>query len=482
MESHLIFKQSREGRKGITIPKNKYYKKNVNEIIPDKFLRKSDSNLPEVGEQDTVRHFVNLSTLNYHIDKNIYPLGSCTMKYNPKINEIVGNFSGFTELHPLQSEETTQGALQIIYELGEMLRNITGFDDITMQPVAGAHGEYTGLLLIRAYHKLHGNARKYIIIPDSSHGTNPASCIMAGYQTIEIKSDENGIVNIDKLKEIINEDVAGMMITNPNTLGLFESNIKEIADLLHSKGALLYMDGANLNALLGIVKPGMAGVDILHFNLHKTFATPHGGGGPGGGAIAVNSLLSDFLPIPYVSMIGDRYQMRYDKKNSIGNIHSFYGNFLVMVKAYTYLKMIGEENLGKISSNAIINANYIKERLKKYYHIMYDKNCMHEVILDGTLQKNKYGVRTLDIAKRLLDYGFHAPTIYFPLIVSEALMIEPTETEDKDTIDKFCDIMIKIAKEAEENPELLKSAPHNTPVRRLNDALAVKKLNVSFEE
>ncbi len=482
MENYLIFKQSQEGHRGITVPINKYYKKNVNEIIPNKFLRKSDSNLPEVGEQDAVRHFTNLSTLNYHIDKNIYPLGSCTMKYNPKINEVVANFSGFTDIHPLQSEKTTQGALQLIYELGEMLRSITGFDDITLQPVAGAHGEYTGLLLIRAYQELKGNARKYIIIPDSAHGTNPASCIMAGYQTIEIKSDENGLVNINKLKEIVNEDVAGMMITNPNTLGLFESNIKEIADLLHSKGALLYMDGANLNALLGIVKPGIAGVDILHFNLHKTFATPHGGGGPGGGAIAVNSLLSDFLPVPYISKIGEQYKMKYNKKNSIGKIHSFYGNFLVMVKAYTYLKMIGEENLEKISRNAIINANYIKERLKKYYHLMYDKNCMHEVVLDGTLQKSKYGIRTLDIAKRLLDYGFHAPTIYFPLIVHEALMIEPTETEDKETIDKFCDIMIKIAKEAEENPELLKSAPHNTPVRRLNDALAVKKLNISFEE
>ncbi len=482
MDRYLIFKKSKPGTKGISVNKNRYYEKNINEMIPEKYLRKNSIGLPQVGIQDTVRHFVNLSNLNYHVDKNMYPLGSCTMKYNPKINERAADLNGFKNIHPLQSEETIQGALEITYKLSEMLKEITGFDDITLQPVAGAHGEYTGIMLIRAYQESKGNPRKYIIIPDSAHGTNPASSVMAGYQTIEIKSDENGLVDTEKLKEIVNEDVAGMMITNPNTLGLFETNIKEIAEILHSKGALLYMDGANLNALLGIVKPGEIGADILHFNLHKTFSTPHGGGGPGGGAIAVKKHLSDFLPVPYVKKEGDRYKLMFDKEKSIGKIHSFYGNFLVIVRAYTYLKMIGEEHLGEISKNAIINANYIKKMLEGYYNLKYKKNCMHEVVFDGSIQKSKFNVKTLDIAKRLLDYGFHAPTIYFPLIVHEAIMIEPTETESKETIDKFCEVMIKIAKEAEENTEIVKSAPHNTPVGRLNDALAVKQLNISYSE
>ena len=482
MDRYLIFKKSKPGTKGISVNKNRYYEKNINEMIPEKYLRKNSIGLPQVGIQDTVRHFVNLSNLNYHVDKNMYPLGSCTMKYNPKINERAADLNGFKNIHPLQSEETIQGALEITYKLSEMLKEITGFDDITLQPVAGAHGEYTGIMLIRAYQEYKGNPRKYIIIPDSAHGTNPASSVMAGYQTIEIKSDENGLVDTEKLKEIVNEDVAGMMITNPNTLGLFETNIKEIAEILHSKGALLYMDGANLNALLGIVKPGEIGADILHFNLHKTFSTPHGGGGPGGGAIAVKKHLSDFLPVPYVKKEGDRYKLMFDKEKSIGKIHSFYGNFLVIVRAYTYLKMIGEEHLGEISKNAIINANYIKKMLEGYYNLKYKKNCMHEVVFDGSIQKSKFNVKTLDIAKRLLDYGFHAPTIYFPLIVHEAIMIEPTETESKETIDKFCEVMIKIAKEAEENTEIVKSAPHNTPVGRLNDALAVKQLNISYSE
>jgi len=482
MDKHLIFKRSRGGAKGISINKNSYYNKSISEIIPKEFLRTEKPGLPNVGIQDTVRHFVNLSNLNYHVDKNMYPLGSCTMKYNPKINERIANLNGFTAIHPLQSEDTVQGALEIIYELGEMLKEITGFDDITLQPVAGAHGEYTGIMLIRAYHEAKGSPRKYIIIPDSAHGTNPASSVMAGYETIEIKSNEDGLVDIEKLREIVNEDVAGMMITNPNTLGLFETNIKEIANILHSKGALLYMDGANLNALLGIVKPGEIGADILHFNLHKTFSTPHGGGGPGGGAIAVKSHLSDFLPVPRIVKDGEKYKFLYDREKSIGKIHSFYGNFLVIVRAYTYLKMIGEEHLGEISKNAIINANYIKSRLEKHYNLKYKKHCMHEVVLDGNLQKSNYGVRTLDIAKRLLDYGFHAPTIYFPLIIHEAIMIEPTETESKETMDEFCDVMIKIANEAKENTEIVKSAPHNTPVGRLNDALAVKQLDISYRE
>ncbi|NIA22631.1 MAG: aminotransferase class V-fold PLP-dependent enzyme [Proteobacteria bacterium] len=480
MDKYLIFKRSKEGTKGISINRNNYYGKNVSEIIPEKYLRSKKAGLPNVGVQDTVRHFINLSNLNYHIDKNMYPLGSCTMKYNPKINERTANLNGFTAIHPLQSEDSVQGALEVMYELGEMLKEATGFDDITLQPVAGAHGEYTGIMLIRAYQEAKGNPRKYIIIPDSAHGTNPASSVMAGYQTIEIKSNENGLVDIEKLREIVNEDVAGMMITNPNTLGLFETNIKEIAEILHSKGALLYMDGANLNALLGIVKPGEIGADILHFNLHKTFSTPHGGGGPGGGAIAVKSHLSNFLPVPYIVKDGEKYKLMYDREKSIGKIHSFYGNFLVMVRAYTYLKMIGEEYLGEISKNAIINANYIKSRLEKYYNLKYKRHCMHEVVLDGTLQKNNYGVKTMDIAKRILDYGFHAPTIYFPLIVHEAIMIEPTETESKETIDKFCDVMIKISKEIEENTEMVKSAPHNTPLKRLNNVLAVKQLDINY--
>ena len=475
----LIFEKSVPGRKSHYLPSLDVPEKPIDDLIPEHYQRSQDARLPELSELDVLRHFVGLSVLNHHIIKGFYPLGSCTMKYNPVINEDQSRLPGFRELHPLQPAETVQGALELMYQLQELLKEITGMVDVSLQPAAGAHGELTGLMMIRKYHELQGNPRKYVLIPDSAHGTNPASVTLAGYEAIQIPSDENGCVDLQKFKERLNEDVAALMLTNPNTLGLFEENILEITTALHEVGALAYMDGANLNALLGIVRPGDMGFDVVHINLHKTFSTPHGGGGPGAGPVAVSRRLQDMLPVPVIERTEDGYRLNWDRPNSIGKISSFWGNFGVLVRAYSYIRMHGSEGLRRISENAIINANYLRTKIEKHFRLPYPGKCMHEFVATGE-KLREYGLRTLDFAKRLLDYGVHAPTIYFPLIVREAMMIEPTETESKETLDAFADAVAQILLEAQENPNLLKDAPHSTPVARLDEVRAVKQLDINF--
>ena len=439
----LLFELSSDGRKGYSLPKLQVPEKEVKQILPEKFTRRTPARLTQLSEIEVVRHFIELSRLNHHIDKGFYPLGSCTMKYNPKINENAANNPGLASLHPMQSSELCQGALSLMYELTEYLKEISGLNEVTLQPAAGAHGELTGIMLIRAYHENAGNRRKNILIPDSAHGTNPASVTIAGYNAVQIKSNEIGLVDLDDLKKQLDEETAGLMLTNPNTLGIFESQLKKIKELLDDVGALLYMDGANLNALLGIVRPGDIGVDVLHFNLHKTFSTPHGGGGPGSGPVGVSDKLVDFLPVPKIIKEKDTYKLKYKFPKSIGRIHSFFGNFGVMVRAYVYIRMLGNNGLKRVSENAIVNANYLKERLIKYFDLPYKSTPMHEFVLSGSRQK-KRGISTLDIANSLLDYGCHAPTIYSPLIVNEAIMIKPTETESNEKFEKFADAMIQI--------------------------------------
>jgi glycine dehydrogenase subunit 2 len=470
----LIFELSKEGRKAYTLPKLDVEEKTLEEILPEQMIRKEEIELPEVSEVDIIRHYTLLSNKNYGVDTGFYPLGSCTMKYNPKINEDMASLTGFTALHPYQPVETVQGALKLMYELENMLSEITGMDKFTLQPAAGAHGELTGLMIIKAYHE-HRNdkKRKKIIVPDSAHGTNPASATVAGFDVIEIKSNKEGAIDLEALKTVLNEEVAGLMLTNPSTLGLFEENIVEIARLVHEAGGLLYYDGANMNAIMGITRPGDMGFDVVHLNLHKTFSTPHGGGGPGSGPVGVKKELADFLPVPVIEFKDGMYTLNYDRPLSIGKVRSFYGNFNVLVKAYSYILTMGAEGLKRASEMAVLNANYLKEKLKNHYKVAVDKVCMHEFVLAGLLEKVN-DIRTLDVAKRLIDYGFHPPTIYFPLIVEEAIMIEPTETENKETLDAFIEAMIKIAEEAKENPQLLKEAPHNTPVRRVDEVLAAR--------
>jgi glycine dehydrogenase subunit 2 len=486
MSEKLIFEYSSPGRKGYSLPESDVPEKKIAELVPSRLLRQKENRLPEVSENDAVRHFVRISTLNYHIDKGIYPLGSCTMKYNPKVNELVARFPGWAEIHPFQPEETIQGALKLMYELRNYLAEIGGVDEVTLQPAAGAQGEMTGLLITKAYHEKNKQGhRKKVIIPDSAHGTNPASVATCGYQMVQVKSCANGMVDVEELRKLTDHETAAFMVTNPNTLGIFEANVIEIAKIIHDVGAILYMDGANLNALLGITRPGDMGFDIVHFNLHKTFSTPHGGGGPGAGPIGVKKFLSEYLPIPQVEEKSDKqgrvsYYFDWKKKNTIGKLHSFYGNFGMFVRAYTYIRQHGPEGLRALSENAVINANYLLASLKNYYAVTYDRICMHECVLTGLKQKAK-GVRTADIAKRLLDYGVHAPTVYFPLIVPEALMIEPTESESKESLDNFIEAMIRIAKEVETDPELVHSAPHNTPVGRLDEAKAAKELDVCYK-
>lgn len=473
----LIFEISKPGRKGYSLPAC-----DVPEMdLPSIHKRKTPAELPEVSEPQLIRHFVNLSVLNHHVDKNFYPLGSCTMKYNPKINEELVGLDGFTNIHPLQPEKTTQGALKLMYELGEYLKKIVNLDAITLQPAAGAQGEFTAISMFKAYFNKKSENRKYILVPDSAHGTNPASVNFSGFKPTTLPSNDEGLVDINKLKELMTDEVAGLMLTNPNTLGLFEKNVKQITKIIHQKGGLVYLDGANLNALLGITRPGDLGFDAVHFNLHKTFSTPHGGGGPGSGPVAVRKLLESYLPIPTISKDNNTYYLNYDIPNTIGKVQSFYGNFLIIVRAYTFLRIIGEQGLQEISKSAILNANYIIQSLKNDYHLPYSGFCMHEGVLSGKKLKER-GVKTLDIAKRLLDFGFHAPTIYFPLIVSEALMIEPTDSESKETLDQFIIIMKKIRKEADKNPDILKSAPHTTPVRRLDEVKAIKELKTRWKK
>ncbi len=442
-------------------------------------IRKNPMQFSPISEREVIKHFTKLSEMNYHVDKGMYPLGSCTMKYNPKVSEDIASFNEFQGLHPQIPESEMQGALRIMFELGEFLKEISGMDAITLQPQAGSHGELTGLLIIRAYFNSKKENRKTVLIPDTAHGTNPASSTRADFKIKEIKSNKDGILDVENLEESMDEDVAALMITNPNTLGVFESNIKELSNILHKSGALLYMDGANLNALMGIAKVCDFGVDIMHFNLHKTFATPHGGGGPGSGPVAVKKNLSEFLPVPTVEFDGKKYKFNWNLTKSIGKVSTFYGAFQVALKAYTYIRMLGADGLRRASEQAITNSNYLLSNLKERYDIPYKENCMHEFVISASKFK-KNGVRALDIAKTLLDMGYHAPTIYFPLIVAEAMMIEPTETESKESLDGFTSAMEIIAKQAEENPYLLKSSPSTTPVARLDELKANKELNVKW--
>jgi glycine dehydrogenase subunit 2 len=481
MDDKLIFEKSSPGRKAFSLPELDIPEEKIENLIPNELIR-DDLNLPELSEVDVVRHFTNLSKKNFGVDSGFYPLGSCTMKYNPKVNEEVAKLPGFTEIHPLQPAEEVQGILELLYNFEQYLCAIFGYDAFTFQPAAGAHGELTALLMIKAYHGDKGNGRRdKIIIPDSSHGTNPASVSMVGYQTIVVKSNGRGNIDLDGLKKAVGEDTAGLMLTNPNTLGLFDEHILEVSDIIHKAGGLVYYDGANANATLGICRPADLGFDVAHFNLHKTFSTPHGGGGPGSGPVGVNKKLEPFLPVPRVVKKGSNYELRitnYDK--SIGKVHSFHGNINVIVKAYAYVRSLGAKGLKEVSENAVLNANYVMTRLKEHYYLKYDRTCQHEFVISAKWQKEKYGVKALDIAKRLLDYGFHPPTVYFPLIVEEALMIEPTETESKETLDSFCDAMIKIAEECKNNPELVKNAPHTMPVKRLDEAKAARELKLRY--
>ncbi|OGS21082.1 MAG: glycine dehydrogenase (aminomethyl-transferring) [Elusimicrobia bacterium RIFOXYA2_FULL_39_19] len=479
----LIFEKGVPDRVGAKLPKSDVP---VSSKIPEKYVRKEDAQLPEVSELEAMRHYTELSRRNFGVDTNFYPLGSCTMKYNPKIDEEVSRYQGFVELHPLLPQlrhggMLTQGALQVIYNTERLLSEIAGMAEFTMQPLAGAHGELTGTMIIAAYHKDKGNKKTKIIVPDSSHGTNPASAAICGYSIVSVPSNSDGVIDYDEFLKVLDNEVAAVMLTCPNTLGLFEPQIKKIAQKLHEVDGLMYCDGANMNAILGKVRPGDIGFDLMHINLHKTFATPHGGGGPGAGPVGVVEKLKKYLPISLVVKRNDgTYALEYDRPSSIGFIAPFYGNFGVILKAYCYILMLGKEGLIRVSENAVLNANYIKEKLKNYYQIAYDKTCMHECVFSGSRQI-KNGVHTVDIAKRLIDYGFHPPTIYFPLIVKEAIMIEPTETETKEALDEFISAMIKISEEAQTQPELVKNSPTTTPVSRLDEVSAAKDMDLCYK-
>lgn len=474
-EKALIFEMSHPGRVAYSLPESDVPDVNIDELVPAKFQRQTEPDLPEVYEVDVIRHYTALSRRNFGVDNGFYPLGSCTMKYNPKINEDVARFPGFAHIHPYQPEESLQGAMELLYNLQHDLEAITGMDRVTLQPAAGAHGEWTGLMMIRAYHESRGEHRTKVICPDSAHGTNPASATVAGFQTVTIKSNERGLVNLDELRHAVGSDTAALMLTNPNTLGLFEEQIVEIAEIVHAAGGLLYYDGANANAIMGITRPGDMGFDVVHLNLHKTMSTPHGGGGPGAGPVGVKEQLIPFLPTPLVAKRDDNsFYFDYNYPASIGRVKGFYGNFGILVRAYTYIRTLGPEGLRNVSEYAVLNANYMLARLTPYFDVPHPRFCKHEFVLSGNRQK-KLGVRTLDIAKRLLDFGYHPPTIYFPLSVEECIMIEPTETESKETLDSFIDTMIAIAKEAEDNPELVKNAPYTTVVSRMDEALAARK-------
>ena len=450
------------------------------DFIDKSFLRDSNLNLPELSELEVLRHYKELSDKNFCIEKGFYPLGSCTMKYNPKVNELLASLDGFSNLHPVISDNDAQGALELMYKLQEALKKITGMDAITLQPAAGAHGELTGMMIIKKYFESRGENRSKVIIPDSAHGTNPASAHLCGFDIIPVKSNDKGQVDISALKDILDDSVAAIMMTNPNTLGIYEENVLEISDLMHTNGSLLYYDGANFNAIMGYTNPKLMGFDVVHLNLHKTFATPHGGGGPGAGPVGVVDKLKDFLPIPIIDFDGEKYYRNYDLKNSIGKVKAFWGNFGVLIKAYAYILMMGD-NLKHASENAVLNANYLKEKLKAAFELPYDENCMHEFVLSGNKQKAN-GVSTLNIAKRLMDYDIHPPTVYFPLIVHEAIMIEPTESETKQRLDEFVEVMLRISVEAEETPEVLLNAPHNTPVKRIDETRAARMPDLRYKK
>ncbi len=481
MYKNLIFELDRQKIDKNYLPASDVEEKPVSELIPEEYLRSTAPDLPEVGENEVVRHFVNLSNLNHNVDKGFYPLGSCTMKYNPKVNEDMTSLPAFAGLHPMQPVESVQGALQLMYELQEMLKEIAGMPGITLQPAAGAHGELTGCMMIRKYHLSRGENRTKMLVPDSAHGTNPASVAIAGMHSVSVKSTEDGLVDIEDLKSKLDDNVAGIMLTNPSTLGIFERRVDQIQKLIHEAGGLMYMDGANLNALLGIVRPGDMGFDVLHINLHKTFAVPHGGGGPGSGPVTVSEKLTDFLPVPVVNMKDGKYFLDSSIPNSIGRMITFYGNFAALLRAYVYISMHGSTGLKQISKNAIINANYLLSRLENVLSLPYKTRPMHEFVLSGEPLVKSHGVKSMDIAKRLLDFGVHAPTVYFPLIVKEALMIEPTESESKQMLDIFADIFIETVEEAKADPEKIHQAPFTTPVRRVDELRANRELNVCFQ-
>lgn len=466
----LIFEKSSQGRTGFAIPKSRLAPKKT--FVPRENVR-TELNLAEVGEVDVVRHYTKLSTQNYGIDSGFYPLGSCTMKHNPRMNEATAALPGFAQTHPLQPQELSQGNLELLFELERILSEVCGMKNFSLQPAAGAQGELTGLMVAKAYFKKIGQDRPKILVTDSSHGTNPASATVCGFEAVEVKSDSRGNVDLNDLKSKMSEEVAVLMLTNPNTLGLFDENILEVTRIVHEKGGLVYCDGANMNAIAGKTRPAEAGFDIIHLNLHKTFSTPHGGGGPGAGPVGVVEKLVPFLPVPSIEKKGDKFFFDFDKPDSIGKVKGFYGNFGVLVRAYTYIRAHGADGIRKNSENAVLNANYLLSKLKKDFHLAYDRICMHEFVLSDKNFPN--GVTTLDLAKRLLDYGVHAPTIYFPLIVHGAIMIEPTETESKHTLDEFAQIMLRILEEAKTDPEVVKNAPQNTPVGRLDAVKAARE-------
>ncbi|HNX69369.1 MAG TPA: aminomethyl-transferring glycine dehydrogenase subunit GcvPB [Candidatus Omnitrophota bacterium] len=481
-DDRLSFEKSRPGRRGVDLPKERFCAADPLGNVPQNLKRQGPALFPEMSEPEVVRHFINLSRKNFSVDTHFYPLGSCTMKYNPKVNEWAARQEKFTALHPLQSQETTQGMLEILWGLEESLKEISGMDRFTMQPAAGAHGELTGMMLVRAYHASRGDAhRTKVLVPDSSHGTNPASAALLGYHVVEVKSNSHGCVDLEDLKRHLDEHVACLMLTNPNTLGLFEKNILEITRLVHEKGGLLYYDGANLNPLLGIARPGDMGFDIIHINLHKTFSTPHGGGGPGSGPVGVKKHLVPFLPSPLVGKTKDGYVWEKRSPQSVGRVKSFHGNIGVIIRAYAYLRSIGREGLRQVSEAAILNANYLRVKLKDTFCVAVNDPCLHEFVLNLSAF-GAQGVHAGDIGKRLLDLGFHAPTVHFPLVVAEALMIEPTETETQETLDQFVSAMKQIAREIETDPAIVKNAPHTLPVRRPNDVLAARKPILSYRD
>ena len=480
-KTNLIFRQSKEGVEPFNVVNKAAKFKDIKDVIPGHLLREYKPNLPEVSESQVVRHYTNLSIKNHHVDKNFYPLGSCTMKYNPKINDSVALQTGFANVHPNQVDSTTQGVIKVYYDLEKSLCDLTGMKRTTLQPSAGSQGELVGLLLMKKYHEKQNSNKQYVVIPETAHGTNPASVIMAGYKVKQVKSNSRGRVDIDHLREIVDENVAGMMLTQPNTLGLFEDEISEIISIIHSFDGLMYMDGANLNAIVGVAKPALMGFDIMHINLHKTFSTPHGGGGPGAGPVAVNEKLVNYLPspMPDFDQKNNKYFFNYDMPDSIGRVHTYNGNFGILVRALTYITILGKDGLKRVAQLAVLNANYLKEILIEYYDVPNAEGSLHEFVISAVKQKEQ-GLKALDIGKSLLDYGFHAPTIYFPINIPESIMIEPTETESKQTLDSFAESMIDINNCIKSNLEYLKETPYNTPVRRLDETTANRNLNVNF--
>ena len=474
----LIFEKSIPGQSAVSLPDSDIDKATGDKLLPGSLFKKK-LDLPSLNETDLVRHYTKLSSRNFGVDQGFYPLGSCTMKYNPKVNEDMASLPGFTQIHPLSDDQDVQGALQLYYELEQYLKEITGFAAVSLQPAAGAHGEATGVMIMKAYFDDKKEKRVKILIPEAAHGTNPASGALCGFEIVVIKSNAEGELDLSDLKAKIDRQTVGLMLTNPNTLGLFESEIKKICQIVHRQGSLVYCDGANMNSMLGITRPADQGFDLIQLNLHKSFSTPHGGGGPGSGPVGVNQKLVPYLPTPLVKKRGHQYYRDYNQKKSIGKVKAFMGNFNVMVKAYTYIRALGPKGLKRAGQHSILNANYLKTRLRRYFILPFNKTCMHECVFSDKKQQ-KYGVTTLDIAKRLLDYGYHAPTIYFPMIVHGAIMIEPTETESKRTLDEFIEVMIKIALECKHKPEMVKNAPHKMPVTRVDEVTAARNPNLKW--